>query len=283
MKKILFFAIISIVILDSCTERVDIELDQQKFARIVVEGSIDTDTTAHLIKLTKTGDYFQNEPPQPVSGAAVTIITDEEEFLLTEQPANSGKYYTEPDVFGEIDKEYTLRILLNEEIGGKMEYTATSTIYPIAPLDSISLEYHDDWGPYNFWEVKCYVLDPPTTDFYMFNIYRNDTLITDTITNVGVTDDILYNGNYTNGIGVAFLNQAYKSQKVNAGDVLTLKVSRITQEYFDFVWQVQTEVSYQSPLFSGPPANVEGNISDGGFGFFTASSNSRASAVVPEL
>lgn len=283
MKKILFIAIISVLYLGSCTERIDIELDQQKYTRIVVEGAISTDTTSHLVMITKTGDYFENQPPEPVAGATVTISSDEEEFILAEQPENSGKYYTLPDVYGQVGKEYTLRILLNEEIGGKTEYTASNAIFPIAALDSITLEYHDDWGPYNFWEVKCYVLDPPTTDFYMFHVFRNDTLMNDTITNVGVTDDIFYNGNYTNGIGVAYLNQAYNSQKISEGDVITLKVSRITEEYYDFIWQVQTEVSYQTPLFSGPPANVKGNISDGGFGFFAAYSRSEASTVVPEI
>ncbi|OQX73899.1 MAG: hypothetical protein B6D64_13395 [Bacteroidetes bacterium 4484_276] len=264
----------------SCTERIDIDLDQQEYARIVVEGAISTDTTAHLITLTKTADYFENQPPTPVTNAEVFIFNDEEEYQLTEKPANSGRYFTESNVYGTTGREYEMKILLDEQIGGEMEYHATSTIYPINQVDSIVLEFHEDWGDEGYWEVKCYVWDPPTTDFYMFYVYRNGEPCNDTITEVFVVDDLMYNGNFTNGIGVAFLNQAYDHQKLRPGDTVTLRVSRITKEYTDFLLDVQEEVNFSTPLFSGPPANVKGNIDKGGFGAFTAYSNSYASAVV---
>jgi hypothetical protein len=264
----------------SCTERIDIELDQQKFKRLVVEAELSTDTMVHKVRLAQTGDYFSNTVPAPVSNAQVTIFSDEELFFLTETPVNSGVYTTEPDVCGKIGKEYTLKIDLEEEIGGTKEYTATSYIYPINQLDSIGLEFHSDWGEEGIWEVKCYVFDPPTEDFYMFHIYRNGTLVNDTIDQVFVVDDILYNGNYTNGIGVGYLDQSQKNQQLFSGDKVTLRVARITKTYTNFLWQLQEEVSYQTPLFSGPPANVEGNVSGGAFGAFGAYSTTYASVPV---
>jgi hypothetical protein len=254
----------------SCTERIDIDLDNQKYARLVVEGALSTDTTVHAIKLTKTADYFDNQPPEAVSEASVIIASDEDEYQLTESPVGSGIYLTAPDVYGKIGKTYETRILLKEKIGGFDEYTASGKIYPIYPIDSIALEFKPEWGDAGFWEVKCYVLDPPTEDFYMFQVFRNDVLVTDSINEIFVTDDVLYNGNYTNGIGVGYLNQARDDQKLVPGDQVTLKISRITKEYTNFVMQVQTEISYQSPLFSGPPANVQGNIDNGAFGFFAS-------------
>jgi len=270
------FAIITF----SCTERVDIELDQQEYARIVVEGALSTDTTAHLITLSKTADYFDNQPPTPVTNAEVMIYNDIEEYILTEKPANSGRYFTESDVYGTVGSEYQMKVLLEEEISGETEYNASSSIYAINQVDSIALEFHEDWGEEGFWEVKCYVWDPPTTDFYMFYVYRNGEPCNDTISDVFVVDDVLYNGNYTNGIGVAFLDQSYEHQKLLPGDIVTLRVSRITEDYTNFLWQVQEEVSYSIPLFSGPPANVKGNIDKGGFGAFAAYSNSYSSTIV---
>jgi hypothetical protein len=277
--KNLIIVLILIITAMSCTERIDIKLDSQKYARIVVEGSITTDTTAQMIKLSKTADYFDNKPPEAVSNASVYISSDDEEYQLTEIPEGSGKYFTDPGVCGKVGKTYETRIVLKDKIGGYDEYTASSSIYPINPMDSIGLEFKPDWGDEGFWEVKCYVLDPPTVDFYMFQVYRNDVLVSDSIDKIFVTDDALYNGNYTNGIGVAYLNQSRDDQKLLPGDKVTLKVSRITKEYTEFVMQVQTEISYQSPLFSGPPANVKGNIDNGGFGFFAAYSCTYSSVI----
>ncbi len=264
----------------SCTERIDINLDSQKYARLVVEGALTSDTTVHCIKLTKTSDYFDNVAPEPVSEASVIISGEDEEFPLTETPAGSGIYLTEPDVYGKFDKTYETHIILKEKIGGYTEYLATSKLFPINPIDSIALKFNPDWGKEGFWEVKIYVLDPPTEDFYMFEVYRNDTLVTDSINEIFVTDDVLYNGNYTNGVGAGYLNQERADQKLVPGDIVTLKVSRITKEYTDFVMQVQTEISYQTPLFSGPPANVQGNISNGGVGFFATYSCAYSSVIV---
>jgi len=263
----------------SCTERIDINLDSQKYARLVVEGAISTDTAVHKIRLTKTADYFDNKPPEPVTEASVIISSDEEEFQLTETPAGSGIYLTDPGVYGKVGKTYETRITLKEQIGGYTEYSASSQIFKIYPIDSIALEFKPDWGEAGFWEVKCYVLDRPTEDFYMFKLFRNNILVTDSINEIFVTDDLLYNGNYTNGIGVGYLNQARDDQKLVAGDKVTLQISRITKEYTDFVMQVQTEISYQSPLFSGPPANVQGNVNNGAFGFFAAAACTYSSAV----
>lgn len=280
MKKIIIVLFIALLALEACTERIDIDLDQQQYARLVVEGSISTDTTAHLVSLTKTSDYFSNQPPDPVSNATVRIYNDSEEYILEEKPGKSGQYYTDYGVYGTVGREYHLEISLEEEIGGSKYYEASSKIYPINQLDSIGLEFYD-WGPEGFWEVKCYVWDPPTTDYYMFHIYKNGRLVNDTVTDVFVVDDILYNGNYTNGIGVGYFNQDQENEKLDPGDLVTLRVSRITKEYTDFLWNIQEEVSYQTPLFSGPPANVEGNVSNGAFGAFAAYSSSYASTTVP--
>lgn len=271
------------LILFSCTERIDIHTDSQEFARLVVEGSISTDTTAHMVKLTTTADYFDDRPPRPVSGAQVMIISETDFFLLTETPAQSGIYLTEPDVFGKVGQEYRLQIQLEEEIGGAKEFEASSKIFPINQIDSIALQYNEDWGEEGFVEVKCYVWDPPTEDFYMFHTYINGQLTNDSINRIFVVDDILYNGNYTNGIGVSYLDQSNSREALKTGDTVTLRAGRITKEFMEFINQLQDETGYQTPVFSGPPANIHGNISNGAFGFFGAFSLSYASVVVPDF
>ena len=74
-NKVLLFLLI-LAPLYSCTERIDISLDNSA-VRLVVEGSLTTDTMSHKVLLSSTSGYFYNQPPQPVSGATVTISDGE--------------------------------------------------------------------------------------------------------------------------------------------------------------------------------------------------------------
>ena len=264
----------------SCTEKVDIDLNSPDFERLVVYGYITTDTTTHTVSLTKTTDYFHNTAPPTVSNAIVEISDDGGNVhILNEFPQGSGIYETAPDYYADTGKTYTISINLQEKIGGYKFYTASSRVPPINDIDTITLEFHEDWGSEGYFEVQCYYQDPPTENFYIFNIYKNGELLTDTLSEKIVVDDIMYNGNYTNGIGVGYLDQAVTKEKLYPGDVITFQAGSITKEYANFVWDVQEEVSFSTPLFSGPPANVKGNINNGAIGFFAAYSTAYASTV----
>jgi hypothetical protein len=268
MKK-LFVAIPAIILLiTSCTERIDIELDET-YTRLVVYGTITTDTTRHYVTLSTTTSYYYNEAPPPVSGASLEISDDLGNVInLTE--VEPGKYST-PPLFAVIaGRTYTLRIELAEEINGNKTYMASSTVSPIYPIDSIGLVFQPTWSEKGYYEVTCYYQDPPTTDFYMFNIFKNGDMLTDTIKNRIVTDDAFFNGNYADGIGVGFLDQANERYVLRDGDTVTFQGCNIPEDYFDFVQTLQSVTGFQTPLFSGPPANVKGNISNGAVGFFAA-------------
>jgi hypothetical protein len=268
MRKLFIFIPAILLFLTSCTERINIELDQT-FTRLVVYGTITTDTTTQYIELSTTTSYYYNEAPPPVSGASVEISDDLGNTVsLTE--AEPGKYATSPLFAAIPGRTYTLRIELAEEINGNRTYMASSSVNSINPIDSIGLAYRPDWGEKGYYEVTCYYQDPPTKDFYMFNIYKNHELLTDTISYRIVSSDEFYNGNYTNGIGVGYLDQANPRQVLKAGDTITFQGCNITEEYYNFIITLQSATGYQNPLFSGPPANVKGNISNGAAGFFAA-------------
>ena len=278
LNNIVFLFILLLAPLYSCTERIDISLDDSA-VRLVVEGSITTDTMSHKILLSSTSGYFYNQPPQPVSGATVTVSDGENILDLTE--VSPGVYQTAPSVHGIEGKTYTLNIKLNKQIGGFSDYTASSKLYPVAKLDSVNLLYHPDWSSAGIWEVKCFVQDPPSADFYRFLISRNDTMITDTLDEWFVTDDRFFNGNYVNGITVGYLDQSIKEQRLIPGDSMLVEMNNTGEGYANFLWESQSEIIGSYPLFTGPPANIKGNISNGAIGFFAAYSVSRAIANVP--
>lgn len=278
--KISLLSVLSLSILAiSCVERINLKLDTGT-ERLVVDGSMSTDTIAHTVRLTKSTGYFYNEPAPPVTGAQVSISDGAEVWDLKED--SPGVYRTDSSVFGVAGVTYTLDIKLAAPVGGYINYSASSKLFPVTHLDSVSVAHHPDWGDKGVWEVKCFVQDPPSKDYYRFLISKNGKMVTDTLYEWFVTDDRLFNGNYIYGAPIAYLRGDKPDEVLKAGDTVKVEMNSITKEYFSFISDAQSEIRGTIPLFSGPPANVIGNITNGAIGFFASYSVSRASVVVAD-
>ncbi len=271
--------IILIIFLSSCTEKIDIDVGTT-YQRFIVEGTITTDTMKHVVKLITSIDYYENEQPPVVSNAIVTIDDGINKITLEENSENPGYYETDENYFGVVGRTYELEIEIPEAINGYTSYTASSELKPVAPIDSIRVEYIEDW---EVWELQIYALDPPTEDFYSFEVFKNGIEITDTITKRGVSDDRFFNGNYTFGVSVYYFYSGYEPEFVYPGDTITLRMGGITKDYYNFLIELMDQTfEYRNPLFSGPPANIRTNISNGGLGFFTAYATSYSSTIYQE-
>lgn len=273
IKNIFFLVIMSIIVFTSCTERIDIELDNDRI-RLVVEGNITDISGRQYIKLSETADYFSNDAPKGVSNAQVIINSDDESITLVESDTISGLYNMPVSFLGVQGKDYDLNIALETEIGGYKDYFATTQMPPLSDdIDSIAVEWMPD---FNGWVVRLFAKDPAREDFYMFNGINNGVLLTDSIHKVNISDDRLFNGNYTNGSIVLFFDE----EELVPGDIFTLVLSNITKGYASFVSEVQTEIQPNNPIFGGPPANVKSNINNEAAGYFTAFPSAFTSAVV---
>jgi hypothetical protein len=277
MKNGLIIMLMILVLGFGCTERIDIDLDET-YTRLVIYGALTTDTATQYIELTKTTSYYYDAAPPPVSDAIVEISDNEGNIIILSETA-SGKYATPSYFYGIPGRTYKLTIELAEAINNHKSYEASSTVTPINTIDSIRLQFQPDWGLEGFYEVQCFYQDPPSREFYMFNISKNSFLLTDTITERFVSDDLFYNGSYTNGIGVGYLDQSNPEEKLNPGDTITFQGCSISEDYYNFIVNLQQEAGFQNPLFGGPPANVKGNISNGAIGFFAVYSVAYAETV----
>ncbi len=275
-KYILYILLVTLVSLSSCTEKIDIELDSDRI-RLVVDGIITDIPGEQYVKLTETADYFSNEQPKGVGNATVIIESQNGPILLTESDSVAGLYLMPDGFVGVQGNIYQLNIKLENEIGGYKDYFANTKMPLLSDdIDSIAVE----WMPqFEGWVVRLYAQDPDREDFYMFNGLRNGELITDSIHEVNITDDRLFNGNYTSGVMVLMFNE----DQLDPGDLFTLVLSNITKEYINFVSEVQTEIQSKEPLFSGPPANVSSNISNGAAGWFTSYPSAFSSTIVQEI
>jgi len=272
-NTIAIFAIL--IALSACTERIEIELDST-YERLVVEGHITTDTTIHWVRLTRSKDYYSSNRVTSISNAEVILVGGNQSMQLTENPENPGYYETPVDFYGLPGFIYYVDIKLPEEIGESDTYASSCELKPVGEIDSIQVVYNEHWEGY---EVRIFAWEPPSTDWYIFQVIKNGVLLSDTIDEFWTSDDRFFNGNYTNGIMVGFLDANNPEEKPETGDTITLKMSGITQDYFNFIIQLQDQTSeYRNPLFSGPPANVITNIPEA-TGFFAAYSTIDSSTV----
>lgn len=280
MNKNIILSLVIACFLLACTEKVEVKLDST-YARLVVDGSISPEAGPYGIALTSTASYYYNEPAPRVVNATLTLTDGLYSYPLKETiPGTSGIYQTDSSFSGNIGRTYTLNIELPEAIGGYNDYQATDQLRDVTRLDSVRALFHPEWGKEGVWTIQVWAQDPgDEVNYYMFNLYRNGKLLTDTLNKKVITDDALFNGSYINGIDAMYLNNAHKWETLYPGDTIMVQMSGIGKEYFNFIDQVR-QAGFNIPFFSGPPANVEGNIVQGGVGFFAAYSNSYATAIV---
>ncbi len=268
----------SLAFILSCTERIDLPLDESS-VRLVVEGTITTNTSVHTVYLTETTNYYYNQKSPAVTGADIKITDGENIISLSE--TSPGVYQTLPDFKGVEGMTYTLNIRLLKPIGGFDEFSASSVMKPVSTLDSVATKFIEDFREQGLWEVACWFQDEVTTDFYRFDLYSNSKLITHKLEKWLVTDDKFFNGEYVKGGVVTYLDQNSDNEKLTKGDLLVVEMSSISREYYNYIQDAQTELRGSNPLFSGPGANVRGNISNGAVGFFAAYPVSSVMTVVP--
>lgn len=260
--------LLPLFLLEQCTEKIDIKLANNQ-PHLVVEGMITNEATVKTIRLSTTTNYFFTNVAPAVSQAKVSLNDETTTITLIENPANSGIYMTPAIYIGIPGKKYTLNIELQNAINGQKVYSANETMPKSYIPDSVKMLFHTDWGKDGYWETQLFLQDPPEVNFYSFRGYRNDTLVTDTLSKVGMSDDKFYNNRYVKGMPTIFWNQEHKSEKINVGDRIRLQVGSITKEYYTFLEELRLEVEPKNPLFSGPSANVSTNISNGAYGYFS--------------
>jgi len=276
-----FLALILGIGLGACTEVIDIELDST-FQRLIVYGSVTTDSIHHGIELSASSDYFSNAPSPKISDARVELKFDGNSMLLEEHDTIPGLYLTPIAFRGTPLTTYTLNLSQIDVDGdGSFEsYMAESTMPDIPQLDSIGLLYFD--SPFvSGYQVSTYFLNPPSREWYGFKIKRNQYLLSERISDYSVQPDDFFNGTYIFGLPVGFLSDDNPIEAIIPGDTVTFELQSIQQDYFNFVVDAQLEIAGNNPLFSGPSSNIRSNIDNQGKGIFTALSIGRVSIVVP--
>lgn len=269
--RTLFFALPGLIILIACEEEIPLELNDQEFARLVVEGRITNQEKVHRIRLTRTLSYFDNQPAPVPENAEVYIIEEETgrriDFTLSDDTLG---FFESPSTRGNTGRNYTLHVIDGEET-----YQATSYLDTVPDMDSINYIYEY----FSYFERGFYIIrmsayePPPMGDYYMFYIYVNDTLFNKELANTPYETDLLLNDAYISNVELIYLPQEHIISDTN---IVRVEMLSISESEYNYNNTFLNETYGNGSIFSGPPANIPSNMKStsghiDGLGFFGAS------------
>ena len=264
MKNSVFY-ILALFVLGSCTEKIELDLDNTT-PEIIIEGSISNYLDNHRVTITKSQDYYNINLPETVENAEVQIISQQDTFYLFE--VGEGVYIT-GYIRGIPGNTYTLVVNTENHI-----FTAQSTMPPEPVIDSIKFEQNED--EFRVFDVLLYTQEPPEDNYYYWGLMKDRYPITTSLDELRFANDDLINGNYLSGLKVHAI-------EAKPGSRVTLIMASIPKDYFNYCLSILKETKYSDSPFEPAPANPETNIKGGAFGFFHAYSETRKTRIVRSI
>ncbi len=275
MKNYIYYlGIFSLLILSSCEEVIDFELNEGN-KKLIIDAQFTTEAKQHVVKISMSGSYYGKPIFEKVSGASVSISSDSTVYIFTE--IEPGLYLSDSNAYGIQGKTYQLTVQYNGET-----YQSEATIKRINPLQSVFTTQTFDTIPiineidssHSLWIV---VQEPKGQgDFYLGKYYINGILETDTVREYSWTDDSFIDGQF-----IVFPVYNIDHKKVKSGDIIKLELFSIEKSYSDYLFSILLQTDFKGGLFDGPAANVKGNISNGALGFFVASDVTTKETIIP--
>ena len=280
MKKYILF-IFTIFFLNSCEDKIDLELEQDG-AQLVVDAWINNLSETQEIRLRRTAPYFEAAFTPEVLGATITVyegnladsmITDVFVFEDTDEDGN----YTWTPAAGESlakeGKDYALVIELNGD-----EYVSLSTANRTAQVDSIGYEFRESIvGQPEGIYAQIYAIDKAGEgDAYWIKSYKNGAFL-----NKPQEMNISFDGAFSPGGGSdGFLFLPPIREGINripdfeddapddmdippwmVGDSVRVEVHSITLEAYFHLFQAREQMTQgDNGLFATPITNIPTNI-----------------------
>jgi hypothetical protein len=283
-----FLMMFAMLLITACTEPITIKTDNSAPV-IVIYGTLTDEYKYQEVMISRSSPYFDDEPNQEVGNAIVTLRSSNGESWELLQNGTPGVYRSQDKFSGTPGVTYSLSVVVDFDNNGILNtYKASTTILPAVIPDSLSLDPIEMFGHKNYL-LYLYAQDPPGENYYLFKVLHNDSLLTAKISQLLISDDALFNGQYIKGDLYRFDDISNREQDseenrkrsvyLQPGDKIEAEISLIPKGYFDFISQCQREQSGENPMFGGPASNIATNISNGGVGYFAGYCISRTGIV----
>lgn len=277
MKRYILLTILLGGLLVACEKTIVLDVDESASV-VVIEGLVTDQTSYSYVKLSRSVGFYDTGDTPRITDAIVTVVDNlGTETVFTHNPNNdddSVGYYLPPSGFvGVVGRTYSLTVEADGEV-----YTAEDELHRAAPIDSLGYQIDedefedDDRDTDRYYELLLYAPEPQDTeDYYLFNFYRNDSLVTEDDGDVYLISDELL-GDRINGV-----NSPVHFALGDSAAVEIMNLSRLGYIYYS---DLSSLLSNDGGLYTPPPANPRTNLSNGALGFFQASGEVRAGLVI---
>lgn len=256
-----------LTLLTACEKTVFLDNEQAE-TKIVIEGMVTNRENYHYVKVSRSADFYDSGKTPRVTDAIVSVSDDQGntiQFLHNpnDHPDSAGFYLPAAPFAGVIGRVYTLTVVADGQ-----EYKATDQMYRVTSIDSLTYgidqeEFDDPEDEGKFYEVLIYAKEPQETkDYYLFDFYRNDSLLVGSPDEIYFSDDIAL-GEEINGVQ----SPIYYAK----GDVARVEAFSLSRAGYVFYSDLQSLLNNDGGMYSPPPANCRNNLSNGALGFFRAS------------
>ncbi|MFT5723072.1 MAG: hypothetical protein ACI9JN_000177 [Bacteroidia bacterium] len=285
-SKFSLIAIGLLVTLGACEKVVQLKIPSSDPV-VVISGQISNQLEPWLVNLSLSQPYFDQSGIQFIEDAAV-FIEDNLGNIDTLIYTADGNYLTKTDRICVIGNSYSLRV----EHGAKT-YSAIEKCFYQDTIDFLQSYYLPERN--GFIPVGYYVFEKaneyePDGDFYIWNIYRNGLLMTDSIGYLYDTDEFREGGFYNiaidpidplKDIGRGIFPRPFP-WSFEKGDSVKVEQLRVSEAFYNFTAEFASQLIRSGTPFDPPPFNPTSNIQGGAYGYFRVVNLSSKSIVVTE-
>ena len=292
LMKILFM--IPLLACFACTEDIVIDLEEGS-PMIVVEGSFTDQLKQHEVILSYTADFYYSADIEMIHGANVSLTDGVDTVRFYEDDEATGHYFSELAA-GKRNTMYRLMIDVpdeTEEDGFIHLYAESYMNDNVDVIDSIAVKPYNginDTIPTVFlgdtieWVYPYLQSLPDPMIVYMPMIWKNDTLLSDTLTKRMLIPQGGYAGYYVNGPEMLEQNKEipihyFMKSKLHDGDRIYVELHSVPLDFLYYIYSLNASLG-SNPMM-GAPTNLITNIQPAGkaVGWFYAASVSSAETV----
>jgi len=260
---------VSCMLMLSCNEQVDWDLQYQEEDLVVVEGKITSEIRQHEVKLTRP-HYEMNGTPEPVQGAQLEIYDGVQGFPLSEDPGRAGVYRTDSLFAAELNQYYQLRILHE----GRRIHAVT---------------YMTEVMAFQFMTVYPVQSDPPLLEAYISDseepsIVRLELDWSHVPGYDALPDTATHAVIYHYSLNSVDVNDIFKPEQEHVrfppGTIVFREKESVNPWYAEFLRGMLSETNWRGGMFDVLPGNARTNMEGDAIGFFTAADILRDTIVI---
>lgn len=248
-----FFGLMIFLGLTSCTDVIDLDLDNIE-PRLVIEASIDwedgTSGADQTIKLSMSTPMFEQQDI-PVTGATVTITNDQSNDVFNFIDQNNGNYTTTSFV-PVLNQTYTLEVTHNGET-----FSAQETLIPLPLINEINVFQSTEEFDEDLLEVNIEFNNPANEENYYLIKFQE---LNDQLPDFRVLID-----EYFDGRSIPITSERDRDEDTNqrpyfAGDVVKVELFAISKRYYQYFDLIDSQLGAGENPFGTTPVEIKGNI-----------------------